>query len=197
MNQQFSMFDLWQPPAPPRPVYTPPPRRTVMTRAYGRDHAMQIDEDAPDPVEVEVRGIPCLINFAFGASTYTVQKPGSQFWSCTGYRNMATRAATVDDVIRLVEQHIDTPTSKMGLGGKLERWWPDYVLQWRQAQSFHGNVDRTTRHWGLCAVDVGQEACWADYDAAQQAALARMAAEGIDPNDVGPPPGHKGKWPRF
>ncbi|NPD16264.1 hypothetical protein HOY34_13775 [Xinfangfangia sp. D13-10-4-6] len=85
----------------------------------------------------------------------------------------------------------------MGLGGALERWWPSYVLQWRQSEAFHGKADRTRNHWGWCATEVGQDAIWADFDASQSAAIAQMLADGIDPNDVGPPPGFKVKWPRF
>lgn len=38
---------------------------------------------------------------------------------------------------------------------------------------------------------------WAAHDARIAAAEARMRAEGIDPNDVGKPAHHKGRWPRF
>ncbi|MCB5411798.1 hypothetical protein [Pseudogemmobacter faecipullorum] len=197
MSEQLSMLDLWEP-KPEPVVYVPRPRRTVLTRAYGEAaYSMEIYEDSPDPVEIEIRGIPCLIVSAFGASTYTVQPPGSLFWSCTGFRSMATGGASVDEVIQLVEEHIDAPAAKSGLGGKLERWWPSYVTQWQQSLAYHGFADRSREHWGWCAREVGQAAIWADYDARQAEALARMISEGIDPNDVGPPSGFKGKWPRF
>ncbi|NPD17576.1 hypothetical protein HOY34_20535 [Xinfangfangia sp. D13-10-4-6] len=194
---QLSLLDLMEPPVEAVEI-APRQRRTVATRAYGEDaHLVTIYEDSPDPVEVEIRGIPALIVTAFGASTYTVQKPGTLFWSSTGFRSMARGDASVDRVIQLVEQHIDAPKAKMGLGGKLERWWPGYVRQWQFAEATCGRADRSKPYWGWCAREVGQAAIWADHDARQSAAIAQMLADGIDPNDVGPPPGFKGKWPRF
>lgn len=199
MTRQLSMFDLLEP--PPIKVepsaYIPRPRREVLTRAYGSETVLKIDAEAPDPVEVQIRGIPCLIVMDYGLSTYALGVPGSLFWSETGYRSVGTSKASVDQVISMVEDHIDTPKSKMGLGGKLVRWWPGYVNRWQQSEAFHGAADRTKNHWGWCAREVGQDAVWADYDARQAAALARMLADGIDPNDVGPPPGFRGKWPLF
>lgn len=195
--QQLSMFDIFEPkPAPVR--YEPPPRREVLTRAYGKaGHAIKIGLDDPDPVEVEIRGIPCLIVWGFGASTYAIQPPGSLFWSDTGYRSMATGGASLDDVVALVESYINRPAKKDGLGGKLERWWPLYVNQWRQSLSFvlRYGADRS-KLWAQWGPEKHAEV-WARWDASQAEALDRMRSEGIDPNDVDPPRWHKGKWPRF
>lgn len=195
--QQLSMMDLLCPPPPP-PVYVPPRKRDVVTRAYGEAaHVLSIDADAPDPVEVEICGIPCLVVWDFGASIYTVQKPGALFWSSTGYRSMATRSATLDQVISLVESYIDTPKAKMGLGGKAERWWPGYVDQWRGNLRFElENGKDRSKMWAHFGPDKQAE-IWARRDTERAAALARMWDEGIDPNDVGPPSGFKGKWPRI
>lgn len=194
--QQLSMFDLWTPPpAPAR--YEQPSRRDVLTRAYGKaGHMLTIGMDDPDPVEVEIRGTPCLIVWGFGASTYAIQPPGSFFWSSTGYRSMASGGASLDDIVAMVEDYIDRPVKKDGLGGKLERWWPLYVNQWRQSLSYHGTAKRNG-YWGMCSTEEEQAERWAKWDADQASAIARMRAEGIDPNDVDPPRWHKGKWPRF
>lgn len=195
--QQLSMMELLCPPPPP-PVYVPRPKRDVVTRAYGEAaHVLSIDADAPDPVEVEIRGIPCLVVWDFGASIYTVQKPGSLFWSGTGYRSMTHGGETLEGVIAAVEKYIDAPVKDMGCGGKPERWWPGYVSQWRGSLRFeleHGK-DRSKLwdQWG----PEKQAEIWARRDAEKDAALARMWAEGINPNDVGPPSGFKGKWPTF
>lgn len=198
---QLSMFDLLEPkPAPAR--YEPPPRREIATRAYGKEgYLISVGMDDPDPVEVEIRDIPCLIVWSYGGvSTYTMQPAGSLFWSGTGYRSMSSdprcTSVSVADTIALVEDYIDRPIKKDGLGGKLERWWPLYVDQWRQGLSYHGTAKREG-YWGMCASEEDQAARWARFDAEQAEALDRMRAEGIDPNDVGPPRGHKGKWPRI
>lgn len=194
--QQLSMMDLLCPPPPP-PVYVPRPKRDVVTRAYGEAaHVLSIDADAPDPVEVEIRGIPCLVVWDFGAAIYTVQKPGSLFWSSTGFRSMCHGSASLDDVIAIVEKHIDTPVSKMGAGGKLVRWWPWYVDSWRGNVAFelrHPDRSKVWEHFG----PEKQAEAWAKRDRESAEALERMWAEGIDPNDVGAPSGFKGKWPTF
>lgn len=193
-DPQLSLLDLME---PARPVHVPRPKRDVITRAYGEaGHVLSIDADAPDPVEVKIRGIRCLVVWDFGASIYTVQKPGALFWSSTGYRSMSTTGGTsLEAVVAAVEAHIDTPKAKYGLGGKAERWWPCYVSQWQAGIRFGLENDRETMwsHFG----PEKQAALWAKRDAQQAAALARMWAEGIDPNDVGPPEKFKGAWPRF
>lgn len=51
-------------------------------------------------------------------------------------------------------------------------------------------------YWGMCASEE-KAARWARFYAEQADAPDRMRAEGIDPNAVSQPRGHKGKWPRF
>lgn len=204
MTFQLSMLDLLEP-APVRPTYVPPVTREVMTRAYGRNYPMQIAEGDPDPFEMEIAGTPCLITLGYGFSTYAIQPVGSLFWSETGFRNFSfggfdaeghfVRVSDREQIESLVRAHIKRPITDLGLGGKLVRWWPSYVRQWQQRVSFHSEVDRETfwAHFG----PEKEARLWAKADAEQAAALARMWAEGIDPNDVGKPQGHKGKWPKF
>lgn len=198
MMHQTSMFDLLEPKPAPRP-YTPPVIRDVRTRAYGVDHIMQCREDEPDPIEIEVRGVPCVVKFGFGFSTYAVQKPGSLFWSETGFRSFAVSinwGDRIDEIPGLIEQYIDAPTKDgNGMGGKLAPWWPRYVNQWREAVSFGLRHDRETM-WGQWGPEKQAEH-WAAHDARCAAALKRMIAEGIDPSEVGKPKHHKGKWPHF
>lgn len=205
---QLSMFDLLEPPpAPVDPLrYVPPATRDVMTRAYGRDHSMKVREDEPDPFEIEVRGIPCLIHINYGFSTYAVTPAGSPFWSESGYRSWTHGVyrfdgrgivfeGDTDDIILLIETYIDTPAKKDGLGGKLVRWWPGYVTQWRGDVSWSIRHDRATMwdQWG----PEKQAEVWAAHDKRIAENEALMWATGIDPNDVGPPQHHKGHWPHF
>ncbi|MBB4859680.1 hypothetical protein HNO88_003009 [Novosphingobium chloroacetimidivorans] len=95
--------------------------------------------------------------------------------------------------------YIDAPVKAYGCGGKLERWWPFYVLQWRQSLGFEIEMTKRDGREGVWA-QWGQEA-WADHwrrhDSKLAEAVERMRAEGIDPNEVGPPRGFKGKWPKI
>lgn len=183
-GQLSFMFD-----APPviqaAKLYEPPPRRNFMTRAYGEAHVLQIGLDERDPIEMEVRGIPTLVRFSYGFQTYTVQPAGSLYWSETGFRSFASAwtvtgpGFTDDDVREIIEANID---SKHGCNGKLTKWWPDYCRQWRQNKAFADKFDRATTwdQWG----PEKQAEHWANHDAKQAAALERMHAEGIDPEEV-------------
>ena len=55
----------------------------------------------------------------------------------------------------------------------------------------------TGRRPGTSGGRSGQAEEWRKSDARQAAWLAQMRAEGIDPNDAGPPPRFNGKWPSF
>ena len=195
--QQLSMFDLLDPPTPPvaRQAYVEPIRRKVMGRAYGGPYEFKVNEDRPDPFEIEVRGIPCTIYPGF--STYVIDGPGSPFWSETGYRSFGFGIdADPDSIIAEIERYIDAPTKHgNGCGGKLTRWWPSYVRQWQSDTSWSLTYDRATV-WAQWGPEKHAE-IWANHDARRAEALARMWAEGIDPNDVGRPQHHKGAWPRF
>lgn len=171
-------------------AWEPPPRREFVTRAYGMEAPMLIGMNEPDPVELEVRGIPTLIRFSSFFETYAVIPAGSEYWSCTGYRSFCGFQAHIEGslasarlpdaiIVDLIEANID---SKHGCGGKLTKWWPDYCLRWRQEKDFARHVDRATTwdQWG----PEKQSEHWAAFDARQAAALQRMAAEGIDPNEV-------------
>lgn len=185
--QQLSMLDMMMPP-PPEAVaapWVPPPTREFMTRAYGVPEAMNIGLDERDPIEIEVRGIPTLIRFTSFFQTYTVQAAGSVYWSGTGFKSFAgfwgrgIGELTPPVLAEIIGADID---SKHGCNGKLTKWWPDYCRQWRQAKAFADKFDRATTwdQWG----PEKQAEHWANHDARQAAALARMASEGIDHAEV-------------
>lgn len=77
-------------------------------------------------------------------------------------------------------------TAQLTEGGKkkakLTRAWPSYALQWRQSREFAESVNRaeTWTQWG----PEKHAEHWANHDTRQAAALDRMAAEGIDPDEV-------------
>jgi len=180
MSQLSFLDTLAPPPKPPR--WTPPPRRKVMTRAYGRDYEMEIIGDAPDPFEIEVRGIRCLISYSGGFCTYTMDKPGALFWSETGFRSFGRTTTDPDEISAMIEEHIDKPTRDMGCGGKLVKWWPMWVLQWCQnrTKDLEWNRNEFWTQWG----PEKHAECWAKHDAEQLAALQCMKADGIDPDEV-------------
>lgn len=183
--QQLSMFDLMMPPAPPPKAWEPPPRREFMTHAYGVSKAMEIDLNEPDPIEIEVRGIPTLIRFSSFFQTYAVLPAGSVYWSETGFKSFAGLHGRIEGgltpsvLAEIISADID---SKYGCAGKLTKWWPHYCLQWRQNKDFADRQNRATTwdQWGA----EKQAEHWASHDAKQAAALERMAAEGIDPDEV-------------
>lgn len=195
-DMQLSMMDVLCPP-PPEEEYVPIVRRDVITNAYGKETRLQLPLDAPDPVEVMIRNIPCLVVWDFGASIYATQPCGSLFWSETGYRSMAHSAASIEQVIELVEAYIDAPKAKCGLGGRPKRWWPLWVLQWQQSLAFilQYGQDRS-KLWAQWGPERHAE-IWSKRDAEHADALNRMRKAGIDPNEVGPPDSFKGKWPQF
>lgn len=195
---QMTMFDILEP-KPKRQPYIPPIMRDVRTSAYASGGVMQVREGEPDPIEIMVRGIPCVISFSFGFATRAVQPPGSPFWSETGFRNFSVSSGwedAPDKIAGVIEAYIDGPTKDGGgCGGKLTRWWPSYILQWRGNLAFSLGRDRSTiwEQWG----PERHAELWAKHDANNAEALARMVADGIDPNDVGPSSHFKGKWPKF
>lgn len=198
-------LDMFPPPPPPPVVYVPRETRKIMTKAYGTDYALSGYVGDPEPFEIEVRGIPCLINPTGGFKTYALQPFGTPFWSETGFRSFCIGdwhvkgglifPGTTNDMIRIIEANIDAKVSNGGFGGKLKKWWPSYVLQWRQDVSFFHGVDRSDiwDQWG----PETHVKTWAAFDKRQAERMARMLSDGIDPNDVEPPFWHKGKWPRF
>jgi hypothetical protein len=184
MMQQLSMLDMMIP--PPQPAvfkpYEPPPRRIFMTRAYGVEEGMEIDLDERDPIEIEVRGIPTLVRFSSVFQTYTVQPPGSPYWSETGFISFAglytvggSNEFSPEEIIAIIDRDID---KRKGM----TKWWPHYCLQWRQSRDFMQRVERETTwaQWG----PEKQAEHWASADAKQAAAIDRMKAEGIDPDEV-------------
>lgn len=179
--QQLSMFDLMMPPPPPpeRKVWIPPARRDFIARAYGVVGPISIGVDEKDPIEIEVRGIPTMIRFGFGWSTYTVQPAGAAYWSETGFRSFGGPETDPDIIALMIANNID---SKHGCKGKLTKWWPSYCLQWRQNKGFVDKMDRATT-WDQWGPEKHAEH-WANHDARQAAALEQMAAEGIDADEV-------------
>lgn len=185
--QQLSMLDLMMPPTPTVAAkeWVAPPKRQFMTRAYGVEAMMEIGLDERDPIEIEVRGIPTLIRFSSFFQTYAVLPPGSMYWSDTGFRSFCGYQMHIDGeltpaiIAEIISANID---SKHGCNGKLTKWWPHYCLQWRQNKAFADKFERSTTwdQWG----PEKQAEHWAAHDARQAAALERMAAEGIDPDEV-------------
>lgn len=176
--EQLSMLDLMIPRPVPVP-YEPPPRREFMTRAYGEDHMMEIGMDEIDPIEIVVRDIPTLIRFGFGWQTYTVQAPGAIYWSQTGFRSFGGPQTDPDEIGQMIDAHID---SKHGCNGKLTRWWPGFILRWRQSRDFASRVDRATT-WDQFGPEQQAEH-WAIFDAKQAEAEQRMNAMGFDPEEI-------------
>lgn len=196
MNSQLSMLDILDPPPAP-PVRIDRPRYKVTGRAYGGPYDFTIYDGDPEPFELQVRGTTCTIGASFGLSTYVTDGPGSLFWSETGFRNFSVRSGWADQpdaIIEMIERFIDAPKKDgNGCGGKLVRWWPLWVRGWQSNLSWSLTYDRATMwdQWG----EERRVEIWAAHDAKIAAAEARMWAEGIDPNDVGKPATHKGKWP--
>jgi len=195
MLHRSEQLDLFPPPPPP--AYVPKMRHDVVTRAYGHEYVMQVCEDAFEPFYLNVRGTECLITDGF--CTYTTEPAGSLFWSETGFRSFGYRLSDPDEIVSAIEAYIDRPAKDgNGCGGKLVRWWPSYVLMWRQTLSFElrlakGGRDEMWNQWG----PERHKEAWREHDDRQATALARMRAKGIDPNLVEPPFFHKGKWPTF
>ncbi|GMB80519.1 hypothetical protein NN6n1_13010 [Shinella zoogloeoides] len=111
------------------------------------------------------------------------------FFSETGYRSF--QVCPIDHVIAAkgidCKQWLERVClAQLTEGGKrkiqLTRAWPGYCLTWRQSKEFADKADRTTTwdQWG----PEKQAELWANHDASQAAALERMAAEGIDPEEV-------------
>lgn len=148
------------------------------------------------PIELSVRGVPCV--WANGG-TYAIDAPGSRFWSETGYRSFCgERYGDPADIVAMIERYIDAPAKDgNGCGGRLTRWWPGYVNMWRQSLAFELECarDRSTM-WTQWGPEKHAEH-WANHDRKLADAIKRMRADGIDPNDVGPPAHFKGKWPCF
>lgn len=184
-------LDMFAPPPPPPVVYVPRERRTIMTKAYGEDYPMEVYVDDFAPFEVEVRGIPALITRGF--CTYATQPAGSMFWSETGFRSFGVNVSDPDEVVECIEEHLDK-------SGRLERWWPSYVLWWRQDLAFYlwtvAEIGGREKVWDQWGPEKHAEA-WANFDKRQAEHMAQMLADGIDPNDVQKPSHFKGKWPRF
>ncbi|GLO70326.1 hypothetical protein MACH17_18430 [Phaeobacter inhibens] len=179
---QLSFLDTLDPPQAPT-KWTPPPRRKVMTGAYGRDYELEIVENNPEPFEVEVRGIRALITYSVGFCTYTMDKPGELFWSETGFRSFGRATIDPDQIRAAIEAYIDAPIKDgSGCGGKLVRWWPIWVLQWCQnrTRDLEWCRDDVWTQWGA---DKHKES-WDRHDREQLEALDRMKAEGIDPDAV-------------
>lgn len=196
--RQFDMLALLSSPpaaASPRlPAHIRGECREVQTRAANRGGLITIyHEDTPEPFEVVVRGIPCVIAYSGGFCTHAIEPAGSPFWSETGFRSFGYMADDPAEIISFIERYIDAPTKNgAGMGGKLTRWWPGYALQWRQSLGFELECGRGM--WAQWGPERHAE-CWANHDRKLAEAVERMRIEGIDPNDVGPPAHFKGRWP--
>lgn len=195
-------LDLFAPApvAPPAHVYAPRITHDVQTRAYQHGGTITVySEEDPEPFEMEVRGIPCVISWSGGFCTHAIGGPGSPFWSDTGFRSFGHNTLATDEIEALICGYIDAPVKSYGCGGKLDRWWPGYILQWRQSLRFE--IEMTKRDgragvWNQWGPEKWTEH-WGRHDERLADALDRMRADGIDPDDVGPGLGFKGSWPRF
>lgn len=193
---QLDLFAEQAPPPVIVPQWQPRPSREVMTRAVS-GRTIRVYDDECEPFEVEVRGVPCVI--ASGFCTHAIGPAGSPFWSETGFRSFGIATDDPGEVAAIIEAYIKRAEKAGGCGGKLTRWWPSYVLQWRQSLAFELSVtkDRGGRagiwdQWG----PERWEDCWHRHDMKLADAIEQMREEGIDPNDVGPPASFKGKWPK-
>ena len=147
-----------------------------------------------------MRGIPCVISWSGGFCTHAIEPAGSLFWSETGFRSFGFATIDPDEITERICGYVDAPTKAYGMGGKLVKWWPSYVLQWRQSLGFE--IEMTKQYKGRERIwdQWGPEAWedhWHRHDMRLQDAIEQMREDGIDPNDVGPPRGFSGKWPRF
>lgn len=196
MQSQMSMMDLWGDDAP---RFADLPRRQVAARAYGGETELTVVGDAPDPIQVEVAGIACTVAFDcdFGFSTYVIDGPGAKFWSETGFRSFGVGAVDAAQVSTVIERFIAAPARDgNGMGGRMVRWWPCYALQWRATLAMLLKMNEPRAQlWTQWGPERHAE-IWARKDRDFAAALARMQAAGIDPNDVGAPHGWRGSWPR-
>ncbi|OAN56912.1 hypothetical protein [Sphingobium sp. TCM1] len=194
-------LDLFAPPPAPPVSSVLRVSHTVQTRAAQHGGIITVyTEDDPEPFELTVRGVECVASWSGGFCTHAIGPAGSPFWSETGFRSFGVPTLDTDEIEAIICDYIDRPAKAYGCGGKLVRWWPGYVLQWRQSLGFE--IEMTKQYKGREGVwgQWGPEA-WADHwhrhDMKLQDALDQMREEGIDPNDVGPPRGFNGKWPKF
>lgn len=180
--------------APVAPVSLTP--RKVMTRA-ARNPLIPVYGDGPDPFEVEVRGVPCVIGYSGGFCTHAINPPGSPFLSETGFRSFGLAMEDPEEIVAAIERYIDAP-AKTGAGcdGKLRPWWPGYVLQWQQSLTFELSFPSREGVWNQWGPERWED-CWHRHDMRLADAIEQMREEGIDPNDVGAPAHYRGKWPRF
>lgn len=172
-------------------------RPRVQTRAAQWDGLITMyHPETPQPFEVEVRGIRCVIAYHGGFATHAMGEPGGRFWSETGFRSFGNPSTDPAEVIADIERFIDAPRKDgNGCGGKLVRWWPWIVRQWQDAVAF--DLDYPARNLWLHMGEKESARLWAKRDADRATALAGVLALGLDPNDIGPPVRFKGKWPRF
>lgn len=145
MNQ----LDLFAPlPAPPHHARQ---SRKAATRAFNHGGLISIyGEDDPEPFEIEVRGVPCIIAYSGGFCTHAINPPGSLFWSETGFRSFGIPTTDTGEIEAAILSYVDSPAKAYGMGGKLVKWWPGYVLQWRQSIGFEIEMTRQG----------GREAVW-------------------------------------
>lgn len=174
-------------------------RPQVQTRAASHDGIITLyDPEAPAPIEVEVRGTPCVLSFHGGYATHAVEPAGSLFWSETGFRSMGRMLTDPAEIIADIERYINAPARDgSGCGGKLLRWWPSYVRQWQQSLAFELQSTKECGREGVWD-QWGPEAWedhWHRHDMKLADAIEQMREDGINPNDVGPPHYFKGKWP--
>lgn len=181
---QLSMLDLLAPAPPLAPVARPalPERRVVRTRAWSHGGEITVyHQDYPDPFEVEVRGVPCVIAYSGGVCTHAINPPGSPFWSDTGFRSFGWQLINPAEIVAAIEGYIDAPAKHgNGCDGKLAPWWPLRVSSWASIERFRQKtLDRATMPGMTPAED--RAAYWERADTKHEADLTALLAEGLDP----------------
>lgn len=162
-------------------------RPQVQTRAASHGGIITMyNAYSPEPFELVVRGVPCVISFHGGYATHAIEPAGSGFWSETGYRSFGGMLTDPAEIAADIEAYIDAPAKGgKGCGGKLKPWWQLCVLNLQQRRAYMTEHDLA--RWDQ--PDVANNRRWHDE------AVAQVIAAGLDPDVVAPWP--KGKKPKL
>jgi hypothetical protein len=156
-------------------------RPLIKTRAWSHDGVLTLyGGDDPEPFEVVVRGVPCVIQWSGGVGTHAIGEPGSPFWSDTGFRSFMWLTTDRIEIVRMIEAFIDAPAKDgNGCGGKLKPWWPSPILDLRDRRR---DMLRYPNGEGA-----GAE-YWANMQRWEREGEEKVRALGFDPDVVAPWP---------